>query len=123
ECSCAVASAAICARVSLASLWTTHSIFATILLLSVAALVIYSVYGPFYSLPGDFLTGFAAASGIALVSSLANLGGFAGPYAIGWIKDLTGSLYGGLAVAGVSLFVSATLMLLLPRRLRGNVIK
>jgi MFS transporter, ACS family, tartrate transporter len=110
----------ICAGIALASLWATHSIFATILLLSVAALGIYSVYGPFYSLPGDFLTGFAAASGIALVSSLANLGGFAGPYAIGWIKDQTGSLYGGLAVGGVSLFASATLMLLLPRRLRGN---
>jgi sugar phosphate permease len=111
---------AIFAGIALASLWATHSVFATILLLSVAALGIYSVYGPFYSLPGDFLTGFAAASGIALVSSLANLGGFAGPYAIGWIKDQTGSLYGGLAVGGVSLFASATLMLLLPKRLRGN---
>jgi len=55
-----------------------------------------------------------------MVSSLANLGGFAGPYAIGWIKDQTGSLYGGLAVGGVSLFASATLMLLLPKRLRGT---
>jgi len=111
---------AIAAGIALASLWATHSIFPTILLLSIAALGIYSVYGPFYSLPGDFLTGFAAASGIALVSSLANLGGFAGPYATGWISQKTGSLYGGLAVAGVSLFASATLMLLLPRRLRGN---
>jgi ACS family tartrate transporter-like MFS transporter len=111
---------AIVAGIALASLWTTHSIFPTVLLLSFAALGIYSVYGPFYSLPGDFLTGFAAASGIALVSSLANLGGFAGPYATGWISQKTGSLYGGLAVAGVSLFVSATLMLLLPKRLRGN---
>jgi ACS family tartrate transporter-like MFS transporter len=101
-------------------LWTTHSVFPTVVLLSFAALGIYSVYGPFYSLPGDFLTGFATASGIALVSSLANLGGFAGPYATGWISQKTGSLYGGLAVAGVSLFASATLMLLLPRRLRGN---
>jgi MFS family permease len=112
---------AIAAGIALASLGLTHSIFLTILLLSFAALGIYSVYGPFYCLPGDFLTGFAAASGIALVSSVANLGGFVGPYAIGWIKDQTGSLYGGLAVAGVSLFASATLMLLLPRRLRGNV--
>jgi sugar phosphate permease len=111
---------AIAAGIALASLGATHSIFPTILLLAVAAMGIYSVYGPFYSLPGDFLTGFAAASGIALVSSVANLGGFAGPYAIGWISQKTGSLYGGLAVAGVSLFASATLMLLLPRRLRGN---
>jgi len=112
---------AIVAGIALASLGATHSIFPTIVLLSFAALGIYSVYGPFYSLPGDFLTGFAAASGIALVSSLANLGGFAGPYATGWISQKTGSLYGGLAVAGVSLFASATLMLLLPRKPRGNV--
>ncbi len=111
---------AIVAGIALASLWTTYSVFPTVVLLSFAALGIYSVYGPFYSLPGDFLTGFAAASGIALVSSLANLGGFAGPYATGWISQKTGSLYGGLAVAGVSLFASATLMLLLPKRLRGN---
>ena len=111
---------AIVAGIALASLGATHSIFPTMLLLSFAALGIYSVYGPLYSLPGDFLTGFAAASGIALVSSPANLGGFAGPYATGWISQKTGSLYGGLAVAGVSLFASATLMLLLPRRLRRN---
>jgi len=111
---------AIAAGIALASLGAAQSMFPTIVLLSFAALGIYSVYGPLYSLPADFLTGFAAASGIALVSSLANLGGFAGPYATGWISQKTGSLYGGLAVAGVSLFASATLMLLLPRRLRGN---
>jgi sugar phosphate permease len=109
---------AIAAGIALGSLGITHSIYPTIVLLSFAALGIYSVYGPFYSLPGDFLTGFAAASGIALVSSLANLGGFAGPYATGWISQKTGSLYGGLAVAGVSLFASATLMLLLPKKAR-----
>jgi len=111
---------AVTAGIALVSLGATHSIFPTIALLSVAALGIYSVYGPFYCLPGDFLSGFAAASGIALVSSVANLGGFAGPYAIGWISQKTGSLYGGLAVAGVSVFASSTLMLLLPRRLRGT---
>ncbi len=111
---------AIAAGLALASLGAIHSLLPTILLLSFAALGIYSVYGPFYSLPGDFLAGFAAASGIALVSSVANLGGFAGPYAIGWISQKTGSLYGGLAVAGVSVFASATLMLLLPSRARGN---
>jgi ACS family tartrate transporter-like MFS transporter len=111
---------AVTAGIALVSLGATHSIFPTIALLSVAALGIYSVYGPFYCLPGDFLSGFAAASGIALVSSVANLGGFAGPYAIGWISQKTGSLYGGLAVAGVSVFASSTLMLLLPRRLCGT---
>jgi sugar phosphate permease len=106
---------AIVAGIALVSLGATHSTFSSIFFLCFASLGIYSVYGPFYSLPSEFLTGFAAASGIALISSVANLGGFAGPYAIGLVSQRTNSLYGGLALTGVSLFVSATLMLLLPR--------
>jgi MFS transporter, ACS family, tartrate transporter len=108
---------ALIAGIALLSLGASSgSTFSTIALLSCAALGIYSVYGPFYSLPSEFLTGFAAASGIALISSVANLGGFAGPYAIGMISQRTGSLYGGLALCGVSLFVCATLALLFPKR-------
>ena len=47
---------AVTAGIALVSLGATHSIFPTIALLSVAALGIYSVYGPFYCLPGDFLS-------------------------------------------------------------------
>ena len=77
---------------------------------------VYSFLGPFWTMPSEFLTGYSAASGIALITSIANLGGFAGPFAIGAISDRTGSLCGALAVAGLSLFVSATLVLLLPRK-------
>jgi ACS family tartrate transporter-like MFS transporter len=79
------------------------------------ALGIYSFYGPFFSIPSQFLTGISAASGIALINSVANLGGFAGPYAIGTIKARTGSLYGGLAAIGISFFLSATMVLMLPK--------
>jgi len=106
---------AIVAGIALLALGATHSTFSSIVLFCFAALGIYSVYGPLYSLPGEFLSGFAAASGIALVSSVANLGGFVGPYAIGLIGQRTGNLYSGLTFIGVSLFVSATLALLLPR--------
>jgi len=105
---------AILAGIALISLGAAHSTVSSISLLCVAALGICSVYGPFYSLPSEFLTGFAAASGIALISSVANLGGFVGPYAVGLIRHKTGGLSGGLAFAGVSLFLSATLTLLLP---------
>jgi len=88
----------------------------SIALLSFAAMGIYSFMGPFWTMPGEFLTGYSAASGIALITSIANLGGFVGPYAIGAISDRTGSLYGGLAVAGLSLFISAMLVLLLPKK-------
>jgi ACS family tartrate transporter-like MFS transporter len=107
---------AIVAGIALVSLNAAHSTFSSMVLLCFAAIGIYSVYGPFYSLPSEFLTGFAAASGIALISSVANLGGFVGPYAVGLISQKTGSLRSGLAATGISLFVSATLVLLLPRK-------
>jgi ACS family tartrate transporter-like MFS transporter len=61
-------------------------------------------YGPFWSTPTQFLTGQAAAAGIALVTMIANVGSFAGPTLIGVLKTKTGThtvafaLLGGLAV-------------------------
>jgi ACS family tartrate transporter-like MFS transporter len=113
-----VAIPAIIGGIALLLLGRTSSPFLSIALLSFVALGIYSFYGPFFSLPSQFLTGFSAASGIALINSVANLGGFAGPYAIGVINARTGSLYGGLAAVGVSLFLCATLTVVLPRERR-----
>jgi MFS family permease len=45
----------------------------------------------------------AAAGAIALVNSIGNLGGFAGPYLIDWIRDATGSFAPGLTLAGACL--------------------
>jgi ACS family tartrate transporter-like MFS transporter len=103
-------------------LGATRSPFLSIALLCFVALGIYSFYAPFFSLPSEFLTGFSAAAGIALINSVANLGGFVGPYAIGAISRRTGNLYGGLALAGVFLFASAILILLLPKE-RGPLAK
>ena len=105
--------------IALFLLGRTSSPFFSIALLTLLASGIYSFYGPFFSLPSQFLTGFSAASGIALISSVANLGGFVGPYAIGAINARTGSLYGGLAAVGISLFLSAALILVLPKEPRS----
>jgi MFS transporter, ACS family, tartrate transporter len=82
---------------------------------------VLSSLGPFWALPSEFLTGFSAAAGIALINSVGNLGGFVGPFMIGAIATRTGSLYAGLAIAGVPLLLAATLVLLLPRRARGHM--
>lgn len=104
---------------ALTLLGRTSSPFVFIALLSLVASGIYSFYGPFFSLPSQFLTGFSAASGIAFINSVANLEGFVGPYAIGTINARTGSQYGGLAAVGISLLLSATLVLVLPREPRS----
>jgi hypothetical protein len=61
---------------------------------------------------------FAAASGIALVTSIGSLGGLVGPSIVGAAASGPGGIYRGLAIAGVSFFVSATLMVLLPKKAR-----
>ena len=113
-----VAIPALTGGAALVLLGTTRSPFYSVTLLTLLAVGICSFYGPFWALPNEFLTGFAAAAGIALVNSIGNLGGFVGPYMIGAIATKTGNLYAGLAIAGVSLFLSATLVLLLPRKAR-----
>ncbi|MGY8682224.1 MFS transporter [Bradyrhizobium sp. UFLA05-153] len=75
-------------------------------LISLSLAGIYAFKSPFWSLPGLFLTRSTAAVSIATINSIGNLGGFAGPYAIGAIKDATGSAYGGLLFLSGLLFVS-----------------
>src|SRR5215471_416422 len=91
----------------------TNSPFAYVAFWCLVASGVYSIYGPFWSLPNEFLTGFSAAAGIALINSFGNLGGFVGPYAIGAINRRTGTFRGGLIFAGISLFASAMLILAL----------
>jgi MFS transporter, ACS family, tartrate transporter len=110
---------AMCAGTAMAMLGGPHAVAATVGLLAIAVAGMYSVYGPAYSLPSELLTGSAVAAGLGLTSSIANAAGFVGPYAAGWISQRTGSLYGGLAAAGISLFVSAALALLLPSNKRA----
>ncbi|MBS0244757.1 MAG: MFS transporter, partial [Proteobacteria bacterium] len=61
-----------------------------------ATMGFYGSKGPFWAMPPMFLTGTAAAGAIAWINSLGNLGGFFGPWWVGFMKDLTGSYAGGL---------------------------
>ena len=89
----------------------------SIALLSIVAAGTYSFFGPFFASASAFLTGYASATGIALITSVANLGGFIGPYVVGFVTRQTGNLQSGMRAAGVSLLVSAALATRLPRRL------
>jgi len=72
--------------------------------MSIAAMGLYGSKGPFWAMPSMILTGTAAASGIAWINSVGNLGGFFGPTVVGWAKDYTGGFSGGLyALAGFAL--------------------
>ncbi|MDB5293514.1 MAG: major facilitator superfamily 1 [Phycisphaerales bacterium] len=88
---------------------------------SVAAMGIFSVFGPFWSMPPAFLAGTAAAAGIALVNSVGNLGGLAGSSLFGLIKEHTGGFAGALWTLAAVLAAGGVLVLQvnLPRVTRG----
>jgi MFS transporter, ACS family, tartrate transporter len=73
----------------------------TMVVLTVAAIGVFCTFGVFWTLPTAWLSGTAAAGAIALINSIGNLAGFAGPYLIGWVKETTGSTSTGLLVLAV----------------------
>ena len=80
----------------------TH--MAAIAAISLASMGIYAALGPFWSVPPQFLRGTAAAAGIALINSVGNLGGFAGPYLVGFVREATGRFdVGFMALAAIVL--------------------
>jgi ACS family tartrate transporter-like MFS transporter len=94
------------------------SVLAVLLALTLVNIGISSAKPPLWSMPTLFLSGSAAAAGIATINSIGNLGGFVGPAMIGWIKDLTGSFQGGLFFVAALLVLSAVLTLVLARSQR-----
>jgi MFS transporter, ACS family, tartrate transporter len=74
-----------------------------------------SSYGPFWSMPTHFLTGQAAASGIALVATIASVGGFLGPALIGYFKNRTETHTTAFILLGAAALVAGLLSLSLRR--------
>ena len=93
-----------------------------------AVIGIYGTRPTFWPLPSIFLSGTAAAGGIALINSIGNLGGYVGPFIVGWIKDSTNrfemALYFLAACSlalGIVVFVARRASDARVDRLRGGV--
>ncbi|MCV6901598.1 MFS transporter [Achromobacter xylosoxidans] len=71
----------------------------------------WAAYTVFWAIPSQYLQGEAAAGGIALINSIGLLGGFLSPSIIGWVKESTGSLAGGLYAISALLVAGALLLL------------
>lgn len=81
--------------------------------LSLAWVGLKAAQGPFWAIPPSLLTGTAAAGGIALINSVANLGGQIGPWLVGSLRKTTGGFTAGLLVSAGLLFASGVLALTL----------
>ena len=87
--------------------------------LTVALIGVTAARAVFWTIPTKFLTGVAAAGGLAFINTIGTLGGFAGPYMMGELRQLTGSFESGLlamsAVLVVATLLAASLKLIVTR--------
>ena len=95
----------------------TQNTVVSLAFLSLAAAGVLTCAPLFWSLPTAFLSGTAAAAGIAAINSVGNLAGFASPYLIGYLKDLTGSTQIGMYVLAGALVLGAIGVWLTPKQL------
>jgi ACS family tartrate transporter-like MFS transporter len=79
--------------------------------LSLAAAGIWGTLGPFWAMSSETLAGTGAAAGIALINSVGNLGGFGGPYLIGWVRTRTNNFTWGLVALALILLAGAVVTL------------
>jgi len=81
--------------------------------LCIASFGSFAVLPVFWSMPTAFLSGAAAAAGVAYINSIANIAGFTSNYMMGWLRDLTGSYDSGLlaiaAVCNVAAFATLSI--------------
>lgn len=85
----------------------------TIAMFCLAAVGIYGYLPGFWALPTSFLSGTTAAASIGMINSLGNLGGFVGPYVVGYLSTVTRSYSIGMIYLSVSALIAAVLILML----------
>jgi len=98
----------------LGAVWFDHHAL-VIASLCLACSGIYAALAVFWTLPALLLRGTAAAAGLALINSFANLGGFFGPYVMGWARQSTGDFVFGMTLLAGMLVLAAASVLLIGR--------
>lgn len=113
---CAMAAALGAVGLLLTSVFIRTSPTLALIAQTVAIVGTMSAIPVFWQLPGRFLAGAAAAGGVALINSIANLAGFGAPFMLGVIKTQTGGLGPGLLiVAGIEVCATVLILLFIPR--------
>lgn len=115
-----IAIPALVGAASLLLLGATASPLSSVILLCLVAAGLCSALGPFWTLPSEFLSGYSAAGGIALINSVGNLAGLVGPLAVGVVTERSGKLSMGVALAAIPVFLAAIFVLPLPKRVTAS---
>jgi ACS family tartrate transporter-like MFS transporter len=104
------------AGLSIGTIFHVSSLGALMIGFCIVGAGVYTHIPVFWSHPGRYLTGTAAAVSVGIINSFGNLGGFVGPYLMGWLQTRTHSFVVGMSVL-LGLQVTAGLLVFLLRRL------
>jgi ACS family tartrate transporter-like MFS transporter len=96
-----------------ASAWLANSPRLSVVAISIGAAGTLAILPIFWTLPAAILEGAAAAGAFAMINALGNIGGFAGPFMIGWIRDATGSFTWGLLAVAASVLSTGIIAVLI----------
>jgi nitrate/nitrite transporter NarK len=83
----------------------------------VAAIGVFCTFALFWTLPTAWLTGAAAAGGIAMINSIGNLAGFLSPYAVGWLKQATAANDSGMYMLAAFMILGGLLAISVPAKM------
>jgi len=89
----------------------SNSVPLSVVFFSIVAAGALAYLPAFWALPTAFLTESGAAAAIGLINSFGNLGGFVGPYAVGYLRTATGSFAGGMLALAVSMVLGSFVVL------------
>jgi cyanate permease len=101
------------AAAGIAATTLTSDPWLTMLFFTIGACGVFGVLPVFWTLPTAVLSGTSAAAGIAVINAVGNLSGYFGPFAIGWLKDATGSFSAGLLLIAGCAVVAMVIVLIL----------
>ncbi|WP_413602303.1 MFS transporter [Curtobacterium sp. Curtsp57] len=93
---------------------------ATVAVIAITACSIFAALPNFWTVPTQFLSGAAAAAGVALINTVGNLGGFAAPYITGAVSEWTGGYQIPMFIVGFFMILSSVLMVIVSRQHRGT---
>jgi MFS family permease len=88
-----------------------HSVFMTMIMFVVANACVWASLPVFWCLPGQLLSGSAAAAGFALINAIGSAGGFVATFLLSWMKSRWGSIDGGLITFSLMLLLAAVVIL------------
>jgi MFS family permease len=111
----AVAFPALVAAAALIVGQVIHDPVINIILLVVVGMGVYAPYGPFWAIPGGMLRIEILAGALGLINALINVGGFVGPFAVGWLTDATNHASVGYLLLALLLIIQAVLTLIFVR--------